>query len=83
MSFPMDNKQMQPQPGGYAPYGFNAGTNAYTPNFPPAGGYPPPPNANAPPHQQPGGYTPYPNAVSFLKLLTDCLRYDKIASRCV
>lgn len=59
----MENKSPQPQPGGYAPYGFNAGTNAYTPNFPPAGGYPPPPNSiHSQP--QPGGYTPYPNAVS-------------------
>lgn len=68
----MDNKQMQPQPGGYAPYGYDAGANAYTPNapsaynpnFPPAGGYPPPnPNMMQP---QPGGYTPY--AVSIFGL---------------
>lgn len=71
-----DYKPPQPQPGGYTPYGFNSGANAYTPNFP-AGGYPPPnPNApplhpNAPPYQQPqpGGYTPYPNTVSYSTIL--------------
>lgn len=63
MSFPMENKQVQPQPSGYTPYGFNPGTNAYTPNFPPAGGHPSP-NPNAPPQPQPGGYAPYPNPVS-------------------
>lgn len=67
----MDNKQMQPQPGGYTPYGFNTGANAYTPNFPPAGGYPAPnPNASPFPQPQPGGYNPHANAVSILKLST-------------
>lgn len=51
---------MQPQPGGYTPYGYNPGANAYTPNPPPAGGYPPP-NPNAYPQPQPGGYSPYGN----------------------
>ncbi len=66
MSFPMD-KQPQPQPGGYSPYGFNPGANAYTPtpNYPPPGGYPPP-NPNAYPQPQPGGYSPYGNAVSIV-----------------
>lgn len=59
----MDNKQMQPQPGGYTPYGYNPGANAYTPNPPPTGGYPPP-NPNAYPQPQPGGYSPYGNGVS-------------------
>lgn len=68
----MENKPTQPQPGGYTPYGFNPGTNAYTPNFPPAGGYPPP-NPNAPaypqPQPQPGGYTPYGNPVSVTNIV--------------
>lgn len=68
----MDNNK-QPQPGGYTPYGFNTGSNAYTPNFPPSGGYPPPsphgPHQQQPQQPQPGGYSPHNNAVSIAKIV--------------